>query len=188
MPNVLIIYATREGQTAKIAGEIARRLGIMGAAVELINAKDRQSLKQISLKNRDLIVFGASMHAGRIEPELRRFINRNTHIIQNITRSFFLVLLSAATADLELKNKWLLDAREKLHAQLEVEFNDNEMIAGALNYVRYSRPVRWLMKSIALQVGADIDTSKNYEYTDWGQVNVYAERLMGLTEKRDPSG
>ncbi|MDZ7685537.1 MAG: flavodoxin domain-containing protein [Gammaproteobacteria bacterium] len=39
-PSLLIVYATREGQTAKVAGRITDRLRTAGASVTLINARD----------------------------------------------------------------------------------------------------------------------------------------------------
>jgi len=50
----------------------------------------------------DLLVFGASMHAGGLEQELVEFINRHKQKIESKPRPFFLVLLSAATRDPEL--------------------------------------------------------------------------------------
>jgi menaquinone-dependent protoporphyrinogen oxidase len=52
------------------------------------------------------------------------------------------------------------------------------MIAGALRYSRYPLPLRWFMRRIAKQAGGDTDTSRDYEYTDWGRVDDYARRLQ----------
>jgi menaquinone-dependent protoporphyrinogen oxidase len=56
------------------------------------------------------------------------------------------------------------------------------MIAGALKYSRYPLPLRWLMKRIAAKAGGDTDTSRDYEYTDWAQVEAYARRLADACE------
>jgi menaquinone-dependent protoporphyrinogen oxidase len=65
-----------------------------------------------------------------------------------------------------------------MNDQLEVTFDDVEMIAGALRYSKYPLPLRWLMRRIAKQAGGDTDTSRDYEYTDWEQVDGYARRLQ----------
>ena len=66
-----------------------------------------------------------------------------------------------------------------MQKQLSVVFDDVEMIAGALVYSKYSRLLKWLMKRIAASAGNSTDTSRDYEYTDWQQVERYAARLSG---------
>lgn len=172
------MFATREGQTGKVAGRLAERLQASGATVELVNAADAGGMTEPGFREYDLLVFGASMHAGGLESELVEFINRHAAAIEPLRRSFFLVLLSAAAKDPVLKAKWLADARAKMDEQLEVDFDDVEMIAGALAYSKYPLPLKWLMRRIAKQAGEDTDTSRDYEYTDWDQVRLYAERLL----------
>jgi menaquinone-dependent protoporphyrinogen oxidase len=177
--QILILFATREGQTAKIAKRIATDLEAAGAQVSLLDAAGREATSGIDLSAFDLLVFGASMHAGGLERELVSFINAHSRAIAALPRSLFLVLLSAATEDPELRSQWLGDALTKLNSQLEVEFSDIETIAGALRYSRYNWPMKWLMQRIARQAGADTDIHKDYEYTDWQQVADYARRLAG---------
>ena len=179
MKKFLIVYATREGQTAKVADRIAQHLTSAGATVTLLDAADTSSVNGVALDSFDVLIFGASMHAGGLEKELVEFVVANEEQIQHARRSFFLVLLSAATKDPDLKEKTLQDARSKVAEQLPVTFPDTEMIAGALMYSRYSLPVRWIMKRIAKKAGGDTDTSRDYEYTDWNQVRQYAARLIG---------
>jgi len=62
-------------------------------------------------------------------------------------------------------------------ARLEVDFDDMEMIAGALKYTQYNFFIKWVMKGIARKEGGSTDTSRDHEYTDWEQVTAYARRL-----------
>lgn len=178
IPRVLILYATREGQTEKIAVRIAEHLERYGAKVQLDNARNSALTSALNLASFDLLVFGGSMHAGGIEPELVDFIKDRGEQIRQQPRSFFLVLLSAATKEPKLRKKWLADARAKIHEQLAVSFEEVEMVAGALRYSKYSAPVRWIMKRIAAKAGEATDTTKDYEYTDWQQVEAYARRMF----------
>lgn len=179
MKNILILYATREGQTEKVATRIRAHLENAGARVQLVNAQDEAATAGINLDAFDLLVFGASMHAGGLEAELVEHINSHREQIEPRARSLFLVLLSAATRDSTLRTKWLADARKKFEEQLRVQFDDVEMIAGALKYSKYSLPLKLIMKRIARQAGEGTDTSRDYEYTDWKQVEQYAEKLLG---------
>lgn len=179
MTKILILFATREGQTEKIALRISAHLKRPGIAVSLADASNASTLVTIDLDSYDLLVFGASMHAGGVEREVTRFINEHATSIERKARSFFLVLLSAATKDPTLKAESLADARRKVSEQLAVAFDDMEMIAGALRYSKYPLPLKWLMRRIAAKAGEDTDTSRDYEYTDWQQVERYAARLAG---------
>lgn len=181
MKKVLIIYATREGQTEKVATRLSEHLISSGTDVLLVNAKDKNATDAIDLSAYDLLVFGASMHAGGLESELVKFINTHRQEIERRDRAFFLVLLSAATRDPALKETSLADARNKMDEQLLIPFDDVEMIAGALKYSRYPLALKWVMRNIARKAGEETDMSNDYEYTDWRQVEQYATRLYEMS-------
>ncbi|MGZ6125951.1 MAG: flavodoxin domain-containing protein, partial [Myxococcales bacterium] len=50
-------------------------------------------------------------------------------------------------------------------------------VAGALPYSRYTPWTRLVMKFISWMTGGDTDTSRDYEYTDWEQVEDFARRF-----------
>ena len=178
MKNILILYGTREGQTEKVAAQISAHLQKAGENVQLINAQDKSAIEDLNLDAFDVLVFGASMHAGGLEHELVNFINSHKEQIEAKVRSFFLVLLSAATKDQKLRAESLEEAQKKMDEQLKVQFQGTEMIAGALMYSKYFLPIKWIMKRIAKQNGQATDMSKDYEYTDWKQVERYSEKIM----------
>jgi menaquinone-dependent protoporphyrinogen oxidase len=175
--TVLLLFASREGQTSKIAARIAEHLQQAGEEVLLADAADASAIAGIDISACDLLVFGASMHAGGLEREMLKYVEANADQIRAKPRSFFLVSLSAATKDPALKAEYLADAKNKTLTQLAVGFPDMEMIAGALAYSRYPVLVKWLMKKIAARVGEGTDSSRDHEYTDWQQVAQYAARL-----------
>lgn len=177
MHRILILFATKEGQTKKVAMRILEHLEAAKCSVRIVNAADSASVRRLDLESYDLLVFGASMHAGGLERELVKFINTNAKQIESSARSFFLVLLSAATQSPGLKAESLADARQQMQKQLSVSFDDTEMIAGALKYSKYPLPLKWLMRRIAAKAGEGTDPSRDYEYTDWQQVQEYADRL-----------
>ena len=172
--KLLIVYATREGQTRKIAFRLADHLRGSGAEVEVHDARRPFSL---ALRDFDHLIFGASMHAGGLEKEIRDFIARHQAEISARPRSFFLVLLSAATKDKTLRDEWLRDAESKFKEQIPVVFDHFEMVAGALRYSQYPLPLKWIMQRIARQAGEGTDISQDYEYTDWDQVKNFAKTI-----------
>ena len=82
--------------------------------VQLANAQNRAATGKIDLDAFDLLVFGASMHAGGLEKDLVEFINGHKDQIEPKARSLFLVLLSAATKDPILRAESLKDAQTKM--------------------------------------------------------------------------
>ena len=52
-----------------------------------------------------------------------------------------------------------------------------KMVAGALLYTRYNWLKRTMMKRIAAKAGGDIDTTRDYEYTDWNAVDRFADEF-----------
>lgn len=181
MKKILILYGTREGQTEKVATQISVNLQKAGGTVQLINAKDIAATNNLDLSSFDVLVFGASMHVGGLESEMVSFINNHKEQIEAKARSFFLVLLSAATKDSKLRAESLESAQKKVDEQINVEFQSTEMIAGALKYSKYPLPMKWIMKLIAKKSGGDTDMSKDYEYTDWKQVEQYSKKIGGLS-------
>lgn len=53
-------------------------------------------------------------------------------------------------------------------------------IAGALLYRQYGLLKRWIMKRIVAKAGGDVDTSKNYEYTDWADPQAFVDEFVRL--------
>ncbi len=50
-------------------------------------------------------------------------------------------------------------------------------VAGALLYTKYNFLVRFIMKRIAKTTGAETDTSRDYEYTNWAALDRFADEL-----------
>jgi menaquinone-dependent protoporphyrinogen oxidase len=177
MKRILIVYATREGQTEKIAGFLTRELQTLGASVDLLNAADKQAAVK-DLLAYDLVVLGASLHAGHVEKELVAYIRTNLVTLQSRTCRFFLVLMAAATEDLQTRKRELQDAQDMVRKQLPMDVGPMEMIAGALSYTKYNWFIKWTIKRISAKYGGATDTSRDHEYTDWDQVRRYAQQLL----------
>jgi len=53
------------------------------------------------------------------------------------------------------------------------------IFAGALRYTQYGFVKRHLIKKISKdKASADLDTSRDYEYTDWNDVRHFAEEFL----------
>lgn len=170
--DVLIVFETGEGQTAKIAQVLSERLRELGRSVALHRAGELPAGLQPSAYRFALI--GDSIHAGGFHRPLRRFVRTHRAALTAMPHAAFLVSMSAAQQDPVERRRALDEVHAHFHRQTgwhpEVQID----IAGALMYRAYNPLVRWIMRRIARQAGGQTDTSRNWEYTDWEQVDALA--------------
>ena len=171
--RTLILYATRQGQTRRIAEHIAAGLGAQHIEVELHDV--RTPLLPIDWTRYDWACLAASVHAGHHEPEMIAFVKRHRHALEQRQAVFVSVTLSEAGAEdvrkpAAVREQAAADARR----MIDVFIQDTGWtparvlsVAGALAYSQYNVLIRFVMKRIARNAGAPTDTSRDYEFTDW---------------------
>src|SRR5262245_49888618 len=94
MKRIGILYATREGQTRRIARHAADHFDAKGYEVEVFNLA--RSKPDLSRKPYDALILAASVHVGRHEREIVRFVRDNRSAIERVPSSFLSVSLSEA--------------------------------------------------------------------------------------------
>lgn len=181
MSSVLIGYTTGEGQTGLIAETLARHLRDAALAVDLFDLSEK---RDIQLEGYDACILGGSIHVGRHQKALRRFVLARRDVLNAKHAAFFSVSGSASRADgvpaaQELANRFLA----------ETGFKPNRMtvFAGAIKFTQYNWLVRWMMKQIVGRAGGNTDTSRDHEYTDWEAVEQFAKQFAAdLAPGSDP--
>jgi menaquinone-dependent protoporphyrinogen oxidase len=172
MARVLIVYGTTEGHTAQIADRIANVIRGEGHEVELRESKEVR--KQELTGGFDGIIVGGSVHAGAHQSSVVEFAKRNRAILERTPSAFFSVSLTAADPDEEAaaETQTMLD---KFCRETGWQPQRVEAIAGALVYTQYNIFMRHMMKLIQKQQGrTQLDTSQDYDFTDWGAVERFA--------------
>ena len=177
--RVLVLHASIDGQTARIAERIASILRARGleATVRAADAPGAAS----DIESHDGIVIGAGIRYGHHPAWLKKLVRRRLAQIAGRPSAFFSVCLSAggpgarpATArayldDFEQRTGWSSD--------------QSASFAGALLYRRYRPHIRFLIRCIMKVTGGETDASRDYEYTDWAAV----ERFAGEFARRVPA-
>ena len=92
---VIIAYASREGQTDKIAHHVAHRLEDDGALVRLIDLKAHET--EAGADDCDAMIIAGSVHIGQFDPELSSFVMRHGEALRRCPSAFLPVSLSAAS-------------------------------------------------------------------------------------------
>jgi menaquinone-dependent protoporphyrinogen oxidase len=122
----------------------------------------------------DGLLLAGPVHMSHVDQRLLDFAHEHHDLIEALPTAALLVCLSAASAS------------DAAHAQVRAyadAFEDATgvrptLVAGALAYRRYSPVKRRMMRHIARDAGLDTDTSRNWVYTDWHDVDAVADALV----------
>ena len=174
-----VFYATRQGQTHRLADHVAAELDRLGIHTDVRNVREQP---MVDWSRYDVAFVAASVHLGRHEPEMLAFVRQHRQELERLDAAFFSVSLSEAGAEdrtmpFEQRMKSAADVAQMIDRFVEDtgwKPQHTLPVAGALAYSRYNFIVRFLMKRIARKAGAPTDTSRDYEFTDWWSVDRFA--------------
>ena len=184
MKPLLIVYATREGQTRRIAEHLAAEVRIRGRAAEVAEARDVRS--SLELTKYSAVVVAASVHAGKHEREMVAFVRAHREGLERMPTAFLSVSLaeggaedSAAPPDARARS------RQEVQEMIDTFFQETgwhpgrvKPVAGALLYTKYNFIIRFIMKQIVKKKGGSTDTSRDHEYTDWAALDRFVGELL----------
>jgi len=177
--RAVVFYATRQGQTRRIAEHIASGLRAHQVEADLYNVKTPPP--SIDWSCYDWACIAASVHAGHHEPEMVAFVKAHRQELERRRGAFLSVTLSEAGAE-DVRAAPGRREQSAADAQRMIDVFVQETgwrparvlpVAGALAYSRYNFIVRWVMKRIARKAGAPTDTSRDYEFTDWSRLDRF---------------
>jgi menaquinone-dependent protoporphyrinogen oxidase len=173
--RVLVVYATTEGQTRKIAGRIAARIAETGHepttadAAEVGPAHDPARF--------DATILAGSLHVGRYQAALVDYARRHAAALNARPSAFVSVSLSAAGDDPED-----LAGLARCVETFRHETGWSEMglhhAAGAFRFTQYDFMKRWAMRYIAHRRGQQVDTHADTEYTDWQALDAFVDETL----------
>jgi menaquinone-dependent protoporphyrinogen oxidase len=175
-----VLYHSKYGQTEKIARRIGDVLQSKQISVDIIDSSNAQV--SIDLTPYDLVLIGAPIYAGRHSKRVAKFVHNNLAQLSKTTNGFFSVSLSAFGDQSQRKDATL--CMKNFLRKTGWVPTTKQIFAGELAYRKYSWFTRWLMKRIMRKTGGDIDTSQDYEYTDWDQVDQFAVKLFELASDK----
>ncbi len=184
MKPFVILYATREGQTRRIAERLEAAIRDRGHPASLCDVRELR--EPFDLERFDGAIVAASVHAGHHEPEMRDFVKRHRDELEELRSAFLSVSLTQATADNESRPE-----SERAEASAEVQRLIHRFlgetgwrpkrvkaVAGALLYSKYNFVIRFVMKRIARKAGMATSTARDYEFTDWNAVDRFVDEVL----------
>jgi menaquinone-dependent protoporphyrinogen oxidase len=179
-PIAALYYATRDGQSRRIAEHISRRLAeaeTPAPAQDIAVARPAPS----DLAAASVVVLVAAVRYGRHLPEADRFLAVYRSLPSPPPLALASVNLTArksakttATGNVYLRK---IIARHHLVPAVAVAF------AGRLDYRRYGWFDRLVIRFIMLLTGGPTDPNTCVEYTSWRAVDEFAARIIELMRR-----
>lgn len=173
--RILLVFATVEGQTRKIATHIAERLSGAGHDVDLVDAADIKAAP--AAESFEAAIIAAPVHISTYPVPLRRFIKNNAETLMARPGAFVSVSLTAAMED-DSEAAELADIVEKFSQETGWWPVSVHHAAGALRYTEYDFFRRWMLKRIAEKEGGPTDTSRDHEFTDWVALDDFIDGFV----------
>ncbi len=174
MGNTLLLYHSGYGHTRKIAKHIRARLGEKGINAHAARLDD----ESIDPADYDRIILGASIRNGKHKPPVHEFIRRHQSLLEQRPSGFFSVNLVARKPgkDTPGTNPYVQAFLEKCPWNPDLI----GVFAGNLDYQHYSFADRNIIRFIMWITNGPTDPNTNAEFTDWNEVDRFAERVAVL--------
>ena len=173
MSRVLVVYGTTDGQTAKISQTLGVRLTAGGHEVEIFRAADAPS----DITTYAAAVVAASVHAGGYQRDVKRWVQEHADALRDKPTAFVSVCLAVLQEQDPGVRQELQRILDRFFAATRWRPAETKIVAGALKYTKYNFLKRWMMKRIVAKSGGDTDTSRDYEYTDWPDLQRFADQF-----------
>ena len=171
MAKIYIPYGSVEGQTAQISeyiAEVVRAHGHQADTADLKHAGDTLP------GGYDGVIVAASVHVGKHEGYVTDFVRRNRAELERIPSALVSVSLAAHGDEGSAEGYVAKFAEESGWHPAHVG-----MFGGALRSSHYNFLKRQLMKKITKSQGSpDLDTSRDYVYTEWDGVKHFTEDFL----------
>ncbi|HXQ29123.1 MAG TPA: flavodoxin domain-containing protein [Gemmatimonadales bacterium] len=181
MSNLLILYGTTDGHTAKIAATLATTLREGGATVTVRNATQPDQVPP--LRSFDGVVVAASIHVGSYQRAVTRWVRTHAQELNGIPSAFLSVCLGILEQRPAAQETVRATATRFLR-RVGWEPRETKTIAGALPYTRYNWFKKRIMKRIAARAGNHTDTTRDYEYTNWEDLRAFAAAFADQAARR----
>ncbi len=172
--RIAIIYGTGEGQTKKIAHHMAADFGEQQLEAECYNVDKLP--RDFGVDDYSAIVVGASVHMGRFPRSIQKWVEKNRETLRAMPSAFFSVSLTASEDD-ERSREEITNLIDGFLEELDWQPALVASFAGAIPFSQYGFIRTLIMKRIVRKRLGEVDTSRDYEYTDWASVDEFVEQF-----------
>jgi menaquinone-dependent protoporphyrinogen oxidase len=181
MATILTVFGTGEGQTAKIATSITEEFSARGHEATTVNVTEIGP--DLDLEDYDAVLVGASVHYGRQQKSVRKWVSANSDVLVTKPNGFFQVSGASgaendeAVAEATGYVDKFVDATNWVPDRIG-------LFGGALRFSEYGFLKRALLKFIVRNQEFQTDDSGDVELTDWESVVSFAGEFAVFVEER----
>lgn len=171
--NILIIYATIEGQSGKIARFVRDKAEGLGHQVSLVDADGADEIKFADV---DAAILVASVHQQRHPRTFEALLTAHEEDLNRTKTLFLSVSLSAAFP--EGMEEAVEYAREM---QMRTGFNPDiqVLVAGALKIGQYDYFAQQVVRHVVLRNRPFEAGASDHEFTDWAALETAVTAFVG---------
>jgi menaquinone-dependent protoporphyrinogen oxidase len=172
--NIVILYATVEGQTRKIAQSVASFFEGRGWHVALANVND---MMEFGLERPDAAILLAPVHAGRYPTPFFHFVHQERDWLNSVPSAFVSVCLSIVS-DLPEEREEATNYPEALLAETGWTPFSVHNAAGALRFTEYDFFKRWMAHRLSKTIsGVEEAPNGDKEFTDWAALEHFCAQF-----------
>jgi menaquinone-dependent protoporphyrinogen oxidase len=182
--QILVVYASKHGHTAKIASRIADAARRDGAGVDLHPISEASGLTPSGY---GAVVIGASIHAGKHQGEVAEWARAHAITLNGMPTGFFSVCLTAADDDTDESRSATQGYVDDFVERTGWTPTKAVTFAGALQYREYDFATRLVIRLMMKRAGHPTDTSQDYDYTDWDAVDQFGRDCAAMAATPDPA-
>jgi len=174
--QVLIAYATTEGQTRKIAEQLAAHLQERGHEVSVYDT--RSTKPDLDLNAFQAIFVAGSVHHGQHQESIASFVIAHRNELQAKPAAFISVSLSVGMNEMKEAQGYVDGFVSETGWQPE----DILLAAGALRYSEYDYFKQQIIKFLVMSKDKAAETTQDHEFTDWDSMFSFADRFLEKAE------
>lgn len=170
--TVLIVFATVHGQAELVARRIADAASEwhVDATVQDVRKTSRTDLEQ-----HGSVVLVASVHYGRHQRSITRFVARNRERLARMHSAF--ISVSGDAADPATRPR----AEEYVREFFRVTgwtATEHQVVGGAVKLTKYNFLLRYMTRRAFAAKGIQLDPRRDYDYTDWESVMRFGRAFL----------
>lgn len=175
MAKTLLLYFSLYGHTRRISERIRERMTELGEDVHAVSLIENPDVDPTQY---DRIILGACIRNGKHKPPVWDFIRKYKPLLDERPSAFFSVNLVARKPE---KNTPETNPYTKQFVQKSPWQPDLlGVFAGDLDYQRYGAMDRNIIRFIMWITKGPTDPNTKEQYTDWDEVDRFAERAAAL--------
>ena len=181
MTSFLVVYGSGEGQTAKVAEYVEDALVERG---DDVTVRDATEGADVAIDEFDAVLVGSPVNNRRHLPAVVEFVESNRDALAARPTAFFELSFASVVSA-----RWGNDGEEGFVDSLvqRTGWQPDRVgcFAGAVKYTQYDRLTRSFFRLFSAVTTGDTDTSRDYEYTDWDEVEAFAADFAAFVEQHD---